>query len=224
MILLKGSHFDRPPHHQHCRFPPRWPESARRLIVSETTISPSLETEFQLALETIRDRLEEQLSFEALLNEISARFINIPSHQVAATIEDTQRMLCERLELDRSSLFQTTSDPKEMMLLKHIYQRPGLPFPVEKRKEQGLLTESYWRHNPLSPAQEYSRFDAKQSYAWFYAKARAGETAIVPDVQTLPEPDRTVLSSFGTQSTVVVPLFVGGQWLGMLTFGAVRQG
>ena len=50
--------------------------------------------------------LEERLRFEALLAELSAHFVNLPSDQIGSEIEDAQRRICELLDLDRSTLWQ----------------------------------------------------------------------------------------------------------------------
>jgi hypothetical protein len=44
--------------------------------------------------------LEERLRFEALLTDISARFVNLPGNQVEFEIGDVQCRVCECLDLD----------------------------------------------------------------------------------------------------------------------------
>jgi PAS domain S-box-containing protein len=68
--------------------------------------------------------------------------------------------------------------------------------------------------------------NAKVMFPWFYANLERGQTVVVPDVSMLGEEaseDKRNLGIYGTKSTVVVPLFVGGVWLGVLSFSAVRQ-
>ena len=63
-------------------------------------------------------------------------------------------------------------------------------------------------------------------FPWFYAQLRRGQTVVVPDVQALDEEaakDRESLTAYGTKSTVVIPMFLGGAWLGVLAFGSLRQ-
>ena len=57
------------------------------------------------------ESLEERLSFEALLANLSARFVNLPIDRVSDEIEDAQRRIFELLKLDRSTLWQV--DVKE---------------------------------------------------------------------------------------------------------------
>lgn len=64
--------------------------------------------------------------FEALLTDISARFVNLPASEVHREIEDAQRAICECLEIDHSSLWQVTPDDVDQLLLTHLYRAPDL--------------------------------------------------------------------------------------------------
>ena len=63
---------------------------------------------------------EEQLRFETLLADLSARFINIPSNQVDETIVDAQRLVCESLGLDLSALWQWSMETPRILKLTHL--------------------------------------------------------------------------------------------------------
>ena len=67
-------------------------------------------------------RLEERLKFERLLAEMSARFVNLPADRIDSGIEDAQRRICEFLDLDRSSLWQSPEMQPGKLLLTHFYQ------------------------------------------------------------------------------------------------------
>ena len=58
--------------------------------------------------------MEERLQFEMLLAELSARFVNLPADEVDANIEDAQRLICERLGLDRSALWQRSAQEPDL--------------------------------------------------------------------------------------------------------------
>lgn len=167
---------------------------------------------------------KEWSQFESLLAELSARFINLPSDKVDSTIEDAQRVYCERFGLDRSCLFKCV-DGGACLPLTHMYQRPGLPFKVLKQTDSVLGCHSYWHLNGHDSTEPLMRIDCKALYPWFYEQARSGETVVVSDVSGLGKAassDKENLDMCGTQSVVVVPLFMNGIWLGILTFGAVR--
>ena len=76
--------------------------------------------------------LEERLKFEMLLAELSARFVNLPADRIDGEIKDVQRLICEFLNLDRSSLWQVPEREPGVMLLTHIYQIQGAT-PAPKR-------------------------------------------------------------------------------------------
>jgi GAF domain-containing protein len=66
-------------------------------------------------------------SFEALLLEISALFINIPIDTIDSVIEDAQRRICEYLGLDLSSLWQWSEKDPRIMTITHLFSRPDGP-------------------------------------------------------------------------------------------------
>jgi hypothetical protein len=48
----------------------------------------------------------ESLRFERLVADLCARFVNVSPEAVDAAIVDSQRQIIERLDLDRSALFE----------------------------------------------------------------------------------------------------------------------
>jgi hypothetical protein len=76
--------------------------------------------------------LEDRLRFETLIADLSLRFVNVPADRVDQQIEDAQRVICECLGLDHSSLWQaSTEDPSELVLT-HLYRDPNLPPPPQR--------------------------------------------------------------------------------------------
>ena len=59
--------------------------------------------------------LDERISFEELIANLSAKFVNLPATRVDQEIEDAQRRVCEHLGLDLSALWQ--SDPSDMTVM-----------------------------------------------------------------------------------------------------------
>ena len=90
----------------------------------------------QESIENLRTELEVRLKFEALLAQISARFVNVPADQIDNEIEGAQRRICEFLDRDRSSLGQVPERERKAMILTHVHQSPGSP-PVPKRPNLG---------------------------------------------------------------------------------------
>jgi transcriptional regulator with GAF, ATPase, and Fis domain len=150
----------------------------------------------------LRTELEERLRFETFLAETSSLFVNIPSDGLNNEIEDTQRRICELLELDRSALFQLTEGEPKVMVLTCFYQSEGGP-PVPQQ------------------------LNATEFFPWTVQKVLSGETVTIGKMSDLPSEaarDRESWRLFGTKSTVIVPLSVGGgPVFGGLTFVGMRE-
>jgi DNA-binding response OmpR family regulator len=147
--------------------------------------------------------LEEQLKFERLLAEISARFVNLPADRIGSEIEDAQRRICELLDLDRSTLWQVCEGEPGTLLLTHFHQPPGsLPSPAE-------------------------RMNAGDFFPWAMQKVMGGETVTISEMNNLPPEagrDRENFRAYGTKSDVLVPLSVAeGPVFGLLTFALMRE-
>ena len=146
--------------------------------------------------------LEERLKFETLLAEISARFVNLPSDRIESEIEDTQHLICEFLEIDRSTLWQVSQEDPEKLLLTHLQH------PLESRSP------------PVS-------MNAREFFPWVSEKVLSGETVSFSRLTDLPaeaERDRESFRTYGTKSDVLIPLSVGeGPVFGLLTFAIVRE-
>ena len=149
----------------------------------------------------LQHELEERLRFETLLVEISASFVNLPVGQIDGAIVDAQRRICELLYLDRSVLWQACGRVPEKMLLTHVHQPP-----------EGLLPE-----NP---------FHAMDNFPWLLTQVLKGETVAIPSLDDFPPEairDRESFQLWGTKSTLVVPLSIGGQIVGAVSFGHLRK-
>jgi len=80
-----------------------------------------------LARKQSEESLESRLRFEALLTEISARFVNLPADQIDGTIEDAQRRVCECLGLDLSALCQWSGETPRFLTVTHLHSPPEGP-------------------------------------------------------------------------------------------------
>ena len=58
----------------------------------------------------VRHELSDALRLQRQLAEISSRFVTRPPEQVDDTIEETQRLICETLGVDRSTLWHATGE------------------------------------------------------------------------------------------------------------------
>ena len=153
------------------------------------------------AITDIGHNLEEQLRFETLLAEISARYINLPVDQIDAGIEDDQRRICEYLGLDLSALWQWSDDSPRFMTLTHLYSLPEGP-----SRPEGI--------------------DAQESFPWVLKKVLSSETLVLSTEDMPPEAaiDQESRRYFRVKSSVVLPLSAGGgPLIGVLTFDTLRE-
>jgi formate hydrogenlyase transcriptional activator len=141
--------------------------------------------------------LDERLEFERLISELGAEFVNLPPADVDRTIEDALGRLVRTLGLDRSALFQVDADGD--FVHTHQWTRPG------------------WAPPP-------PRVAAREQFPWHLAQVRAGELVAYAALDDVPNAiDRDSLRRLGTRSSVIVPLIVGGEVWGALTFAAIRE-
>jgi hypothetical protein len=75
------------------------------------------------AAEALRAELQERLRFEALLADLSARFVHVPADQVDRLIEEAQRRIGQALGVDRSTLLQR-ADTADDLVITHAWAVP----------------------------------------------------------------------------------------------------
>src|SRR5512136_113312 len=108
----------------------------------------------------LRVELQDQLRFETLLSDISARFINVPADQVDAEIKDAQRRVCECLGLDVSALWQSDPDNQNSYAMTHYRLPPGvLPDP---------------------------RMEASERFPWHHREILAGRRVVISSIDDAP--------------------------------------
>lgn len=152
--------------------------------------------------EDIEKVVADQLKFETLLAELSAQFVNLSSDRIESEIEDTQRRICELLDIERSTLWQVSEEDPGTLVLTHFHQAAGTLVPP-------------------------NRMNARDYFPWTSKKVLRGETVTISRITDLPPEaglDRDNFSSYGTKAGVYVPLLIGGaQVIGLLTFAVLRE-
>jgi transcriptional regulator with GAF, ATPase, and Fis domain len=140
-------------------------------------------------------------SIETLLLEVLTDFIDLPADQLGSRIEDTQRRVCAALGLDRSTLWQRLPDHPDALRLTHYHQPASVPAPPPNA-------------------------DAAEMFPWAWGRVRRGISTIFSSTDELPPEavrDRESFARFHTQSSVVIPLSIGGKVSGALTFATVKE-
>jgi formate hydrogenlyase transcriptional activator len=148
-----------------------------------------------LDTESSKGSLVRKLSFETLLSEMSAQFINLPAEQVDGIIEDAQRRICEALGFDMSTLWQWSEEKTDCLILTHL-------------------------HSPPDGPQRQTEIIAGEVLPWTFRKVMEGLT-IIYNTEDITEGealrDRETRRYYGIKSSVVVPLKAGNKKI----FGAV---
>ena len=150
--------------------------------------------------ERIQQKLEASLRLQKLLADLSARFVALPSGQIDRAIEETQRLIVSSLGVDRSTLWQF-DDPGDGMRLTHYWQPP----------EQGLLPKSV---------------SVQELFPWASAKLLRGESVAFSQLAELPPEaaqDAEVFRTYGTQSSVTLPLQASGRVFGAFSFASLHR-
>jgi transcriptional regulator with GAF, ATPase, and Fis domain len=161
--------------------------------------------EFRQAWEELpgtHEELEARLRFETLIADLSLKFINLPSNEVAPEIEGAQRRVCQCLGLDLSALWQWSPESPGCLALTHLYRSlegPPTPEPMD--------------------AQEY--------FPWCLRQLLAGKVIAVSSVEELPPEaarDQEVWRHFGIKTTLTIPLSAGGgPVIGALSFNDMKK-
>jgi PAS domain S-box-containing protein len=155
----------------------------------------------QRKVEEFREKgrqFEEMIRFEKVLSEISTRLVHLPADQIEREIELGLRRVVKFLGVDRGSVYIFSGD-RTRIFRKYFWGMEGIP-------ESAPVLED-------------------QKFPWLSRKLQKGEMLVIPRVDDLPQEaarDREELKKFRNLSSLVIPLAVGKNVFGAVTFGAVR--
>jgi transcriptional regulator with GAF, ATPase, and Fis domain len=149
------------------------------------------------AEDALRVELEERLRFEALLADLSARFVHVPADQVDRMIEEAQRRIVQALGLDRSTLLQR-SDTEDDLVITHAWAVPDFV------AQPGLF--------------------AKRDFPWVHQTLLRGGTVRFSTLEELPADaarDKESFRKIQQKSNAIFPLASTGRVFGALSFGTL---
>ena len=142
--------------------------------------------------------LEELLTFERLLADLSARFANVSSDLLETEIESALKQLLDFLGFDRSNFGEFTADTRANILCS--VARDGV--------------ERY----PPGPAPAF--------LSWYNSQLHAGNITRVRSLHDLPAEAIGEIEYYrrsGIRSSLGIPLRVGGRIVGLINFSAFRS-
>ena len=140
--------------------------------------------------------LIERLTFEKLLSDLSTKFISLPEDQVDVNIEQGLSRIAEFLEMDRVTLFEFSADRTE------------------------LKSAFSWVGGGVTPAPKIVK---AAELPWWRGRLLAGEVSFATDGKDLATPEQEYFSRMGILSAATVPLMVGGEINGAISFVSTKR-
>lgn len=109
---------------------------------------------------TRRAEMEQRLRFEMLLADVCAQFVNVPAEDLDSKIENAQRLICESLAVDHSSVWQVSENDPDQLVMTHAYRDPKLtPLP-----SRAVLKEYFpWAQSKILNKQTISVFTHRKN-------------------------------------------------------------
>ena len=140
----------------------------------------------------VENSLAERLAFETFRSELSATFVSLSEDQVASKIEESLRGIAEFLKVDRITLFECS------------------------QKGSDLTATSTWSSSTTASAIPDSK---SIPWPWWTSKGLSGFTLGEQDIPTREKVEvRRFLLESGIQSIASVPLRIGGEVVGAISF------
>jgi PAS domain S-box-containing protein len=182
----------------------------RKQIGVSLTISPIRDScgKIVSACEIVRDISERKrfeksllwrLEYEALVSELSRTFINLPEGRVDANMERSLARIGKFLQMDRITLFEFSQDRTNL-----------------------VMTYS-WRAFGVKKAPSSV---AIANLPWWRDRVLRGEEALTSQIEDMPEEasaEREYFHQRGIMSAASIPLRVGGEIGGVISFITVKR-
>jgi len=143
--------------------------------------------------------LEERLRFETLLADLSTRFVNLPADRIDREIEAGLKLIAHALGIDRCSVAEVSAD-KSKLHVTHAFAMPGV-------RPMGDLV-------------------LNETVPWYNRQLQRGQCSVMASIDELPAEaaaERSYCRQHGVKSSVLIPLAVGGVFLGVVGFAAIRS-
>jgi PAS domain S-box-containing protein len=145
------------------------------------------------------DSLRRRLEFEAFLFDLSSTFIGLPEEKVDVNMERGLARVGEFLKMDRVTLLELSSDRAEMTV---VYS---------------------WNRQGVAPAGPVL---TKHLHPWWLKQILRGDVTLASRVDDLPataSAEKAYLRQRGVASIASIPLRVGGQIAGAISFVTVHR-
>jgi formate hydrogenlyase transcriptional activator len=141
--------------------------------------------------------IEERLRFETLLADMSTRFVNLPADNIDQEIENGLERIAEVLQIDRCSVAQFSEKRTELRVT-HAFALPGVA--------------------------SMPKLILNEQQPWYTQKLLKCEPIVMSRVDELPQEasvEKAHCIREGVKSSVLIPLAVGGSFLGVVGFASL---
>ena len=170
--------------------------------------------------------LEDRLRFETLLAEISTHFINLPAERIDQEIEAAQRRICEFFGIDRSTIWQQLKLEPGRYVFTHIYEHEDV-LTVIKPANTSFSLNGKWTMQASDGSPVQIQLEVTTDFPWIFNQVfQHGKTVLFSRLEELPPEashDAEIIRRFGTKADAIIPLAVGGEIIGSITFAMVRE-
>jgi formate hydrogenlyase transcriptional activator len=155
-------------------------------------------TERMRAEETGRNAAQDLLSFESLVSEISARFVNLPPEALDAAIVDALHQIVDALDLDRAVMW------------------------LRGEENDDFYPRQRWLRDSVP---DYSdRLCVRELFPWFWERIGAGDVAAFARVSDIPDAlTRANMTRYGAVAGATIAFSIEGAAAGCVTFATTRQ-
>ncbi len=143
--------------------------------------------------------LEERLQFESMLADLSTRLVNLAVDEIDTEIERDLKQIAEFLEMDRCNVAEYNSE-RTLLKVTHAYAAPGVT--------------------------EMPDIVVNKVMPWYSSRLQRGESLVISSPDRLPNDaseERDFWQQQGIKSGVLIPLAVGGIFLGVVGFVCMQK-
>ena len=155
-------------------------------------------TERLRAEEAARNAARERLSFESLISEISARFVNLPPESLDGAIEDALHQIVDALDLDRAVVWLRDEESDDF-------------YPAQRWAREGVPGTN-------------DRLSVRELFPWHWQRMMSGDVAVYSRVSDIPDATtRENVTRFGALAGATIAFSIAGVIAGCVSFGTTRQ-
>jgi formate hydrogenlyase transcriptional activator len=168
-------------------------DSGRLVLASIVDVTERLK-----AVEASRTAAQDRLSFESLISEISARFVNLPPEALDGAIVDALHQIVDALDLDRAAVWLRNEGDDDF-------------YPAQRWARDGAAVAT-------------DGVSVRESFPWHWQRIMAGEVAVYSRISDIPdEATRASVTRYGAAAGATIGFSIKGVVAGCVTFATTRQ-